>query len=109
MNLSAYEEFSEKLKALAHPVRLRIALALAEEDHAVCELCEILSISQATISQHLSILRNKGVVAGKRKGTSITYRLYSQSIKLLLEMIRDSLEEFTKKSRSTRRRNIARA
>lgn len=109
MNPSAYEDYSEKLKALGHPVRLRIALALVEKEYAVSVLCGVLAIPQATISQHLSILRNKGIVSGTRNGTSITYHLSSDSIRYLLEMIQESLNEFSKKRKSASQKTVARA
>lgn len=109
MNLSAYEDYSEKLKAIGHPVRLRIAIALVEKEYAVSALCEELNIPQATLSQHLSILRNKNIVEGRRKGTSITYHLYSEAIRYLLEMIQESFTEFSKRRKVIPQKNIIRA
>lgn len=108
MKKSAYEDLSEKLKAIAHPVRIRIILALAENEHAVFELCDILDISQSVISQHLSTLRVKGIVVGRRDGTSICYRISSTSMKTFLTRVLDGFDEYDN-AKPYKRRNIARA
>ena len=65
-----------KLKALGHPVRLGIALRLAEEGGTcACDFAEIFSISQPAVSQHLKVLREAGLVQTRRDGTQILYSL----------------------------------
>lgn len=109
MDLSAYEDYSEKLKALGHPVRLRIAIALLEKEFAVSALCEELELPQAALSQHLSILRNKNIVIGIRRGTSITYHLYSDAVRYLLEMVQESFTDYLRRREGATPKNIARA
>ena len=77
---------AEILKALAHPVRLKIACGLSKK--GVCnvgKMAENLGIPQPAVSQHLNVLRNAGVVSGYRNGTRICYRLDSPET---LEIIR---------------------
>jgi ArsR family transcriptional regulator len=63
-------------KALGHPVRLGIALRLAEEpETCACEFAEVFGVSQPTISQHLKVLRDAGLVITRRRGTQICYSL----------------------------------
>jgi ArsR family transcriptional regulator, arsenate/arsenite/antimonite-responsive transcriptional repressor len=67
---------SPKLKALGHPVRLGIALRLAEEGGTcACDFAELFSVSQPTVSQHLKVLRDAGLVRTRRDGTQIYYSL----------------------------------
>jgi DNA-binding transcriptional ArsR family regulator len=69
-------EPSIKLKALGHPVRLGIALRLAEEGGTcACDFAEIFEVSQPTVSQHLKVLREAGLVQTRRDGTQIYYSL----------------------------------
>ena len=65
-----------QLKALGHPVRLGIAMRLAEEGGTcACDFADIFHVSQPTVSQHLKVLREAGLVRTKRRGTQICYSL----------------------------------
>ena len=65
-----------RLKALGHPVRLGIALRLADEpDTCACDFADVFHVSQPTVSQHLKVLREAGLVRTKRRGTQICYSL----------------------------------
>ncbi|MCK9795239.1 metalloregulator ArsR/SmtB family transcription factor [Isoptericola sp. 4D.3] len=79
------------LKALAEPLRLRmlsfIATAPAGEA-CVCDLAELTDVSQPTVSHHLKVLRDVGVLASERRGTWVWYRItpgYKSAISTLLE------------------------
>jgi DNA-binding transcriptional ArsR family regulator len=67
------EEWAEFLKALAHPIRLRIISVLIEGKQCVKNLSDLLHTSQPNVSQHLSILRNKGILGCKRDGSIVCY------------------------------------
>ena len=65
-----------RLKALGHPVRLGIAMRLAAEpETCACDFAEIFDVSQPTVSQHLKVLREAGLVQTRREGTQIYYSL----------------------------------
>ena len=66
---------AEFLKALAHPTRLRLLYQLVEGERCVCDLMTGTTIEQVSVSQHLAILRNQGIVETRREGTRIIYRL----------------------------------
>lgn len=67
---------SQLLKALADPVRLRILHLLFEEDEVcVCHLHDALDLPQPTVSRHLAYLRKHGLVAGRKQGLWVYYRL----------------------------------
>jgi ArsR family transcriptional regulator, arsenate/arsenite/antimonite-responsive transcriptional repressor len=69
-------EPSTRLKALGHPVRLGIALRLAREGGTcACDFADIFGVSQPTVSQHLKVLREAGLVRTRREGTQIYYSL----------------------------------
>ncbi len=63
------------LKALADDNRLRIVVLLAGGELCVCHIAAALELTQPNASQHLTVLRNAGVVAGERRGSWIHYRL----------------------------------
>lgn len=70
------DELPGVLKALADPVRLRILNVLAHADEVcVCHLHDVLRLPQSTVSRHLALLRDAGIVAGRREGTWVYYRL----------------------------------
>jgi ArsR family transcriptional regulator len=75
---------AEILKAVAHPLRLRIVAILCEGDTHVTALAERLGASQAIVSQQLRILRSNGLVAASREGGFATYRLTEPSLRDLV-------------------------
>ena len=62
-------------KALGHPSRLLMVDALREGEKCVCELQALVGDDMSTISKHLAVLREAGVVSAVKRGTSIYYRL----------------------------------
>jgi ArsR family transcriptional regulator len=85
-----FNTYSEKLKALGHPIRLKLVIGLMGNECNVTKICKGLEIPQATTSQHLAILKNKGIIKGKRTGTSICYSICDDGIK---EMIKELMEQ----------------
>lgn len=70
-----YEAQAQIMKALAHPTRVLIAHELGKGERCVCELTEMVGADTSTISKHLSIMRNAGIVDSEKRGTSIYYSL----------------------------------
>ncbi len=66
-------DIAEFLKALGHPVRLKIVELLIEHKQCVKNLGDVLGIPQPNISQHLAILRSRGIVGWRREGSIICY------------------------------------
>lgn len=62
-------------RAMGHAARLEITRALAEREHCVSELRESIGCSWSTASQHLSVLRNAGIVESTKRGNQVVYRL----------------------------------
>lgn len=69
------ERLAGIFKALGHPVRLRLALMLLEGERCVCELHAGSKRDISTISSHLSILKNSGVLTSEQRGKNIYYRI----------------------------------
>ena len=70
-----YEGRARVIKALAHPSRLLIVDKLAEHAHCVNELTALIGSDMSTVSKHLSVLKNAGVVQDEKQGSSIYYSL----------------------------------
>jgi ArsR family transcriptional regulator len=70
------EAAAERLKALGHPVRLAIVRALAERSRCCCaDVCSGLPLAQSTVSQHLKVLKEAGLVSFRRDGVRSSYVL----------------------------------
>lgn len=63
------------LKALAHPTRLFIAEELAKNELCVCVLTEMIGADVSTVSKHLSVLKQAGIVRDEKRGNQVFYRL----------------------------------
>ena len=83
------EENAELLKALAHPSRLKIIGFLSSGKKCVKHIWEALDLPQPNVSQHLSVLRNKGILGYKREGSIVCYYIKNKKAlkiyKLLVE------------------------
>jgi ArsR family transcriptional regulator len=75
---------AEVLKAVAHPLRLRIVAILVEGDANVTELAEKLGAPQPIVSQQLRILRGHGLVSAEREDGFATYRLLERNLEGLV-------------------------
>ncbi|QGY41762.1 metalloregulator ArsR/SmtB family transcription factor [Pseudodesulfovibrio cashew] len=65
---------AEACKALSHPARVRIFRHLIEEDRCICgRIVEIMPLAQSTVSQHLKVLKDAGLVAGSVEGPKTCY------------------------------------
>jgi ArsR family transcriptional regulator len=84
----ARDELATRFKALADPTRVAIVNRLAGADEVcVCDLNSAFELSQPTISHHLKILREAGLVESSRRGTWAYYRLVPEAIESLREAL----------------------
>lgn len=84
LDRQATEELSTRFKALADPTRVAIVNHLSAADEVcVCNLTATFDLSQPTISHHLKILREAGLVESTRRGTWAYYRLVPEAIEAL--------------------------
>jgi DNA-binding transcriptional ArsR family regulator len=70
-----HETAAERLKALGHPARLAIVKALAERSCCCQDVCGRLPLAQSTVSQHLKVLKDAGLVSFRRDGVRSAYVL----------------------------------
>lgn len=71
-----YRARADIAKALAHETRLEIIDILSEKGgHCVCELTELLGVSQSTVSKHLGVLKKAGIIDSKKEGLNVIYFL----------------------------------
>ena len=77
------------IKAIAHPLRLKILCVLGDQEISVLEIVEQVGTSQSNISQHLAILRDKGVLATRKDANRVYYRIGDIRTLKLVGMMRD--------------------
>lgn len=77
------------MKSIAHPLRLKILCVLADGELSVQDIVENVGTSQSNISQHLAILRDKGVLYTRKDANRVFYRIDDQRIIKLVGMMRD--------------------
>ena len=78
---------------LANPKRLEIIDSLGSNEMSVTELARALEVSQANLSQHLGVMREKGIVTTRRNGVNVFYRLSSPKITRACNLMRQVLLE----------------
>jgi ArsR family transcriptional regulator len=88
-----HELHARVCKAIADPKRLLIINELRDRELSVGDLCDALDLSQSNVSQHLAILRERGVVLARREGTSVFYRLRGSKVIAAVDLLRDFLAE----------------
>lgn len=84
---------AELCLAMGHSVRLQIVHLLREGPKRVNGIAEELGISQGTISRHLSVLRNVGILSAQRQGTDVIYQIANPKITEICETMRTVLAE----------------
>ncbi|QYJ94281.1 ArsR/SmtB family transcription factor [Shewanella spartinae] len=81
------------LKALAHPTRLWLVEQLEHQERCVCELTDGVDADISTVSKHLALLRQAGIVASRREGKQIYYRLETPCLLGMLSCIETALAQ----------------
>ncbi len=92
-----YKHHAEFCKVLANPKRLEIMFLLGQEELCVEEITEKMHIRVANVSQHLSIMRKKGIVNTRREGKNIYYRIANKKIIQACSIMREVMIENMKK------------
>ena len=91
IDMTIYNLQAEISKTLANPIRLAILHTLRDGEKSVNELTEILGISQSNLSQHLALMRQKGILKTRKQGTSIFYSVTNPKINQACDMVREVL------------------
>lgn len=87
LNDEALNKASECLKALAHPTRIAIIKALANDELCVSEILEHTGSSQSNISQHLTLMKNKNILVCYKKDNHVFYKVRDNRVFDLVKLI----------------------
>ena len=98
MNKKIYELHADVCKTLANAKRLEILNALRDKDMTVNELAERVGALKANISQHLAVMRQKGILATRRDGVNIYYRIANPKVIQACDIMREVLFEQLKEN-----------
>lgn len=82
-----FSEEAEVLKVLGHPIRLKIVAGLCHKECNVKHIWECLQLPQATVSQHLALLKNKGIIEGTREGVEVRYSVINPLARKIVGII----------------------
>jgi ArsR family transcriptional regulator len=83
------ERASRSLKAMSHPLRLKILCTLGAQEVSVQDIVDQVGTSQSNISQHLAILRDKGILAARKDANRVYYRVSDGRTLRLIGMMRE--------------------
>lgn len=87
-----YEEMANISKALSHPSRLFIVHKLAEKEYCVQELTEMIGVDVSTVSKHLSVLRNAGIISKEKRGNCCYYSLLTKCVLNIFSCVMNVIE-----------------
>ena len=79
-SVAQFKAQAQVFKALAHPGRLLMLDELSRGERCVCELAELVGSEMPTVSRHLSVLRNAGIVDDDKRGAQVFYRLVTPCV-----------------------------
>ena len=80
---------SRSMKAIAHPLRLKILCTLGNQEISVQDIVEKVGTSQSNISQHLAILRDKGILTARKDANRVYYKVGDARTLRLISMMRE--------------------
>ena len=83
------ETASRSLKAMSHPLRLMILCKLGEDEFSVQDIVDVVGTSQSNISQHVAILREKGILSTSKAANKVYYKVSDVKTLKLIEMMRE--------------------
>jgi len=96
----AYKIKADFLRALSHPVRLQIIELLKDGERNVGSIMKILSLQQSSLSRHLTVLREAGILKSRQQGTVVYYDIEDHNIFHVLRPIAEMLRKKLKKTES---------
>ena len=97
MSQTDYERRADILKAMAHPSRLKIIDALLDGERCVCELQKLVGSSMPTVSRHLAQMTHAGIIAGRREGSWVRYRLLCPCVTTVFPCIEEVIRSETQR------------
>lgn len=91
-----FEARAKIMKAMAHPTRLFIIEQLSRGERCVCELTDLIGADVSTVSRHLALLKNAGIVKDEKRGAQVYYRLRCACVLNFFVCIEGILKETAK-------------
>ena len=82
-----YEKESELLKALGHPIRLKMVQGLMNDECNVNKIMDVLGIPQSTASQHLGKLKDKGILVARKDGVRTCYKIADDKVRKIIKIL----------------------
>lgn len=95
-----YEARARIAKALSHPTRLLMLDALTEREMCVCDLTKLVGADQSTVSKHLAVLKQAGIVEDRKEGTMTFYSLKICCLQGFWECVESVLRDNLKQQRA---------
>jgi ArsR family transcriptional regulator len=87
-NVDSFDSLATSCKALSHPARLAILQTLALRGTCICgEIVDVMPLSQATVSQHLKVLKNAALISWENDGQKSCYCINTETIRVLREKV----------------------
>lgn len=102
-----YEARASVAKALAHPTRLLIVDELSRQERCVCELTDMVGADTSTVSKHLSVLKNAGLIEDEKRGQMVYYKLKCPCIMKFFSCMETVLQDRAKRHMALAERNVA--
>ena len=98
-----YEARATVIKAMGHPTRLFIVEELSRQERCVCELTEMVGADVSTVSKHLSVLKNAGIVQDEKRGSQVFYSLLVPCVLNFFSCVESVLETRAKEQAQSAR------
>jgi len=95
-----YEARARVIRAMAHPSRLLIIDELNKGERCVCELTELVGSDTSTVSKHLSVMKNAGIVSDEKRGTMVYYSLRVPCILNFFGCVESVLKQVAQESKA---------
>ncbi len=97
MEEQVYAYHAEMCKVFAHPKRLEIMSLLRDKERTVTELCQLTKVSPANLSQHLRMMRERHILAIRKEGNNVYYRVANPRLLEAFDILREILFEQIRK------------
>ena len=83
------DQAARAIKAMAHPLRLKILCVLGSEEVSVQDIVDAVGTSQSNISQHLAVLRDNGILAARKDANKVFYRIGDPRVLKMISLTRE--------------------
>jgi len=90
---SLFKMHADVCKALAHSIRIEIIDILKDKEKSFSEILKITAVPKSNLSQHLSVMIQKGIIINRKEGLRVYYKLSSQKVYKAFYMMREVLKE----------------